>query len=765
MSVDDRTSPRARIGKTGSLPDAQADVPGPPAPGGGQEPHHADANLVEAGESGTYIGDLETVGAVAAEIAKAADEIRGVATRLTATIARFGLATASMRSARSGLAAQRALLRAAVSGRGLGHAFTGGKIGASAGRVGGWVGRESLAVMVAVTSLRLRIAAVAKAHPECHTDPAVRRLIDAVSNDRSIEAMRALRRLIKDRGVQDALTRIAPIYIELLAINALLDENPSNDESGWSIAAGRPITSEPLLGVSVNAVCRWDVGDGSAQRVDLTPAELGKLSHEGTVNGFLRNIAVVGNTGRIYMQEFEGPDGVNRYVALIPGMQCGMPRNDSPQDLVGAWRNTLMNESPYTRAVAKAIEDFGVPDGAEIAVVGHSEGGAAAMNLAQDPAFHERFTLTHAIAIGSPVDFKKPPSHVFVATITNQHDIIPSLDGQGPGSPFHFHPDWYVVDYTDTTHEFPVCHGAWHYLDNLEYDLHEARDHINAALAAYQGTVVRGQAYRVFDEVRSPEGFPFLHVATSPTETAEGSVDMPVRCSDGTAVTAFFHADARVARELLTGTGLRPALIGGGAVVVVLPRAYRQSSVGAFQETAVAIVVHDPWRPRPLLVWTELLRRADRRRSGLRVLDLAMDNPVAPGLAYEIWGYPAFPSQVTVETGGSGFTGRTIAVSVRDGGRPVMELSGRLGPWLPFPELDVVTYSTRGDTTLRSLVDTHGMLRLHPFTGVRLRATGEHPMADRLRALGLSGARPFLVLSTDRMQARLGAGAPVVLPS
>ncbi|SDG35010.1 Acetoacetate decarboxylase (ADC) [Sinosporangium album] len=733
-------------------------------------PVHADRDVLERGETGTYAGDLAVVGQVAAEIARAADEIRGVSARLTATVSRLGLAGARGRAARSALAAQRALLRAVVSPRGLGYALTGGRLGATAERIGGWTGQESLAVMVAVTSLRLRIAAVAEAHPECMTDPALHRLIQAVSADKSLQAARALREIVKDRGIQQTLTRIAPIFIELLAVNALLDENPANDESGWAIAAGRSITSEPLLGVSVNAVCRWDVGDGSAEPVELAPAERAKLSEAGTVNGFLRNIAIVGNTGRVLIQRIQGPDGVERYAVHIPGMQCGMPRNDSPQDMVGAWRNTLMNESPYTRAVAKAIEHFGVPDKAEIAVIGHSEGGAAAMNLAQEPAFHERYSLTHVIAIGAPVDFKKPPPHVFVATITNQHDLIPSLDGQGPGSPFHFHPDWYVVDYTDSTHEFPVCHNAWHYLDNLEYDLHEAREHINASLAPYQGTVTAAQAYRLFDEVRSPDGFPFLTVATSLTETASGPVEMPVRCSDGTAVNAFFHADADAARELLAGTGLAPALLGGRAVVAVLPRAYRKTSIGAFQEVGVAVVVHDPWRPRPLLVWPELLRRGDRRGSGLRVLDLAMGpggapglaagSAVAPGLAREVWGYPAFPAQV-----GVALSGNVLTVDVREEGRPVMELAGRLGPWTPGPELDLVTYSRKDGATLRSLVDTRGAQRLHLVSGLRLRASGDHPMAERLRVLGLDGTRPFLVLATDRLQARLGAGAPVTLPA
>jgi hypothetical protein len=39
---------------------------------------------------------------------------------------------------------------------------------------------------------------------------------------------------------------------------------------------------------------------------------------------------------------------------------------------------------------------------------------------------------------------------------------------------------------------------------------------------------------------------------------------------------------------------------------------------------------------------------------------------------------------------------------------------------------------------------------------------GAHPMARRLAALGLDGAKPAIVMHSDRLQLRLNAGA--VLP-
>ncbi|WP_283135294.1 hypothetical protein [Rhizohabitans arisaemae] len=694
--------------------------------------------------TGEDLPDLEVVKRVAVEIAMAAQEIQAVSARVSSVLSQGLLTSTVLRSPRTGLKAQSSLLQTVTNGRGLGYALTG-----TVEKLGGLTGQESLARLVAVTSLRLRIEAVARLHPELAEDETLRHLITAVRSDKDLETVRALRRLIKSRGIQKALTNIAPIFTELLAIRALLDENPLNDESGWSIATGRPVHEETLFGVTERMVCSWDVGDGHATRCDLDKETVAGLGTEISVTTLMRNIALVGNTGRILIQEIEG----TRYVISAPGMQVGLPRNDSPQDLVGAWRNTLMNESPYTRSVAKAIEDFGIPDGAEILFMGHSEGGAVVMNIAQDPAFNRRFKITHVISVGAPVDLKTPPSDSFVATITNQHDLIPSLDGQGPGSPFHLHPDWYVVDYVGT-HDFPACHNAWRYLEDLEYNLPEARKHIDENLTAYRGGITRMQAYRLWDKVQEPDGFPFLTVATAPRTTTGGTVELPLRSYDGSSALAYFAADQAAVLKLLEGTGLRPAVMPwAGAIVGLLSRTHRESSIGPFAEVGLAILVHDPWQPRPILVWADLMKRPHHRRSGAHVIDVAVSSDTAEVSGREIWGHRTFTTEIDFQLG----KGR-LAVAVPD----LLELSGKLGPWVPGPEADLVLYSQREGETLRSLVDVKGSTRLHPSHQVRLSVgSSPNPMAGRLRDLGLAGARPFMVLSVPRQQTRLGAGVPV----
>jgi hypothetical protein len=73
-----------------------------------------------------------------------------------------------------------------------------------------------------------------------------------------------------------------------------------------------------------------------------------------------------------------------------------------------------------------------VPAGAELLLVGHSQGGIAAMNLAGDPALNGpagRYRITHVVAAGSPIGNKRPNGRTRVLGVEHQGDLIPELDG------------------------------------------------------------------------------------------------------------------------------------------------------------------------------------------------------------------------------------------------------------------------------------------------------------------------------------------------
>ncbi|MFG2359882.1 acetoacetate decarboxylase family protein [Streptomyces sp. NPDC048521] len=696
----------------------------------------------------------------ARDVVDVAEGIRAVSERARTALFAPPLTASARRRPRTGLAAQWALLRALTNKQGLGGpGITAPRgMGHVLGAAGEVLGRESLAALVAVTALRIRIAAVLVDHPEFERDPGMRRLMKAVTADKDPEAVRALRALFRDRGAQRALSGLAPLMTELLTVRALLDEDPRNDETGWALAVGREPPADPPHGIGTGHLAGRDKGEGAAVAVDLTDQEKQVTATEGSFLGFLRNIEMLSSGGRILVQNVRGPDGVVRYVVQAPGMAPGRPRNDFPQDFVGAWRNLFMTDSPYTRAILLALADHGIPRGADLALIGHGEGGIAVLNLAQDEEFCRAYRVTHVVAVGSPADNNKPADpRTWVAGITNQHDIVAVLDGRGAGSAFDPHPNRYEVQYTGPSHEFPLCHMVHEYIEHLRTVVPEAREAVDEALTPYRGPVVRTQAYRLKNRATPPEGYPFLALPTMSVPTTAGPVDVPVRYYDSSAAHLCYPVDADAARGLLPDvTGMTPSRLGRRALAVLSLYEHRCTTIGPYTEIALSVLVDDLWRPRPYDAVTDLLRRVDLRRTGRYVVSLAVTSEEARVVAQEIWGQPAM--RMTAE---ADLADRQIAARSRALG---LVVEGRLGPGVRCPEADWILYGRRGESTVRTLVRAHGRLRLHPGTGVRLRldTPAAEPLAGQLRRLRIDAVRPLFVLASPQLMVHRSAGA--VLP-
>ncbi|MFI5671448.1 alpha/beta hydrolase [Streptomyces sp. NPDC051704] len=447
-----------------------------------------DATTAVAGHE-PEIGSLHHLCRVLAEAAEAV----GDASRYASELA---LGTRLPRA--GGAAAWRTLLRTITDPKGLGWAPRGRGL-ARVGRLAGvFTSRESLAVSLAVTGLKARIRAAAVTHPELLSDPDTARVLRAVREDRQREAVRVFRSILAARGSERTFALLAPAFADILAWNALTDENPLNDGAGWEIATGRTLTgAEPILGVSARVWAFLDRGPGRAEPLVPAPALTGRLDTSGTIAGYVRNIGAVGTDGTLLVQQVVGPDGVQRYVVHLAGMSGVSDK--SPQDLLGAVHAVARPATPYSRAVAKALRRL-IPSGCELALVGHSLGGITAMNLAADRDFCGIHQVTHVVAIGSPVDGKRPADpRTRVYSLVNEHDVVPSLEGRSSVSAYALPEQFTEFTWTDDTHAFPLCHAAERYAHNLEHEVPEASARVDAALAPFRGRVTAASFFRLYD--------------------------------------------------------------------------------------------------------------------------------------------------------------------------------------------------------------------------------------------------------------------------
>ncbi|MGW7315353.1 hypothetical protein [Streptomyces sp. NPDC054854] len=442
--------------------------------------------------------DVASLHHVCRELAEAADAVRE-ATRYASRVAlgsRLPGATPGPRRARG---ARRALLATLMDPRGFGWAAHGrGPLAGAVWLAGILTSRESLAVSLAVEGLKARIRAASVRHPELLENPTTSRVLRAIDEDRQAEAVRIFKGLLTEKGAEYALALLAPSFADIMAWNALTDENPFNDNAGWQIATNRALTSDFLTGFSGSFWALLDRGRGRAEPHEAPAELLGGLDASGSIVGYVRNIGLIGTRGLMLVQEVDGPDGTRRFVIQLAGMGKGF-NEEGPQDLVGALNAVGTTDTAYTRAVGRALRRL-VPSGAEVALVGHSQGGITAMNLAASPDFNALYTVTHVVAIGSPIDHKRAAdARTKVVSLVNEHDIVPTLEGRSTVSPYALPERFTEFAWTDDTHAFPLCHAAERYAHNLEHDVPHARTHVDSELAAFRGRVTGTHLFTLHD--------------------------------------------------------------------------------------------------------------------------------------------------------------------------------------------------------------------------------------------------------------------------
>jgi hypothetical protein len=165
--------------------------------------------------------------------------------------------------------------------------------------------------------------------------------------------------------------------------------------------------------------------------------------------------------GVVRVQRLTGPDGARSWVVQIPGTQnwtYGRPGN--PFDLRGDILALAGRRPPGGDLVLAALAEAGARPGEPVLLVGHSQGGIIATQLASDPAVLSRYNITHVVTAGAPVGNSRPPSVVRILALESSDDLTPSLDGvPNPSAP-----NWItVLGPGEEGRDLGTAHGAANY--------------------------------------------------------------------------------------------------------------------------------------------------------------------------------------------------------------------------------------------------------------------------------------------------------------
>lgn len=254
---------------------------------------------------------------------------------------------------------------------------------------------------------------------------------------------------------------------------------------------------------------------------------------------------------------------------------------------------------------------------------------------------------------------------------------------------------------------------------------------------------------------------PFFQYPRTNYPTSEGDVATPILYFDNSSFMAFFFVNLDRAQTLVAPEGFKAINVGMyKALAGVAFYKYRQTSIGAYNEAGLAVLVAPPQAKLPWSPLFSLIRHPDRNRIGFHILDLPVTTPAACAAGREIWGYPKFIAEI-----GFSLKGREFAGAVTDPATssPIFQLAGRMGFGLPGPLFDLVLHSRLESASIRATAITRGGGAICLPGSVQIGISdSNHRMAQNLRALGLENTKPACVLRTHSLQLRLNAG--VALP-
>lgn len=240
----------------------------------------------------------------------------------------------------------------------------------------------------------------------------------------------------------------------------------------------------------------------------------------------------------------------------------------------------------------------------------------------------------------------------------------------------------------------------------------------------------------------------FSRVAQSTLDTSAGLCPMPIFYTDASLLGFIYLIDPARARALLEESPFEPLLFFGKAMVQLVTFEYRESSIGAYNELALALEVKLRGRNTSPLRALLAPRRGDDH--GSHILNLPVTTESACAAGKELWGFPKYVTGIETE-----FRARAVRATLEG----ELEIDCGAPGFVRTPGPPLVTISVHEGRVLRTLVETDHLLSWGGSATIRI--VGKGPTADNVERLGLESQKPFLVFRTLRMRSILPLGTDV----
>jgi hypothetical protein len=229
-------------------------------------------------------------------------------------------------------------------------------------------------------------------------------------------------------------------------------------------------------------------------------------------------------------------------------------------------------------------------------------------------------------------------------------------------------------------------------------------------------------------------------------------IELPVCYYNWSAMMAHFPVPTAAVQRLLPTRKLKPVqLVPGKAILSMAAMEYRQiADVAPYNEFGIMVPVL--YEGGINIMGLPLILPHWFKRFGLYVHHLPVTTQAARDFGVEIWGYPKFVAEITFED-----MGQARRCRLRAEGKEILSLEMKKLP-TSARAMDFYSYTIKDGQLLRTRIQTQGQYGIARFRGGASCALGDHPIAEELRALGMSRA-PVQCIYAENVESLLHRAA------
>ena len=228
----------------------------------------------------------------------------------------------------------------------------------------------------------------------------------------------------------------------------------------------------------------------------------------------------------------------------------------------------------------------------------------------------------------------------------------------------------------------------------------------------------------------------------------EQTVVLPVQVREASSVYASFLVPAAAVKRLLPA-GLTPLqTIPGRATCTIVGVDYREGDLGQYHEVGVCFLLRPKGGSRLDVV------SMVRNQAPAYIHRLPVTTSFSCEAGRHIWGFPKEVMDIDFAD-----TDTTRTVTLKDGGRLVLQLSAPRGGTKKFAGVDIEAMGSWGGPVQVTPAQMAGEGVKAGFRSGQL-VLGDHPIAAELRALGLP-KKPLLAGTIERFTGSFGKARPL----